>query len=78
MVEITQADRIVIAAAWNKKRQSHARIQRAAESCQTGGLTKLPNDEMEKRFEEQAAAIEADRQALEEVEAALKDAGILY
>jgi hypothetical protein len=74
---VTNEQKDAIKEAWEKKRQTHERIQQTAEHCKTGGLAQLPLDEMEQRFADQAAAVKADSAALDAVEQAMKAAGLL-
>lgn len=73
---MTPEQRAAIEYAWAKKRVAYERIKRASELCLAGGLARLPVDEMEKRYREQAQAIRDDGVALEVVAEAMRAAGL--
>jgi hypothetical protein len=73
---MTPEQRAAIENAWAKKRIAYERMKRASESCLAGGLARLPLEEMEKRYEEQAQAIRDDSAALEVVAEAMRAVGL--
>jgi len=66
-----------IGRAWDVKRTTYKQIQATADALAQAAAGKLSQDEMDKRFAAHANAVAADAKAIDEVEAALKDAGVL-
>jgi hypothetical protein len=73
---MTAEQRQAIETAWAKVRSTRERIARAGEDLKTAGLAQAAEERMRKLDEIYQAAVNADSAALDEVEGALRAAGI--
>ena len=61
---------------WRAKAATHAAVQQAADSLRAGAHTAASQAEMDRRFEVHRRAVERDEKALQNVERAMRAAGI--